>query len=173
MTKRLWILLGAMLLVLAACGGDDDDAADTTLGAADTTAAPADTTAAPGGTTAAPAGEATLSVASSDLGDVLADQNGVTLYLFTNDTQDSGESTCAGDCAATWPAFPAPAAAGDGVDEALVGTIPGAEGGEQVTYNGWPLYYFAGDSGPNQTNGQGVGGVWFVVTPAGEAVPAG
>ncbi|MGI8821843.1 MAG: COG4315 family predicted lipoprotein [Acidimicrobiia bacterium] len=175
MMKRLCFLLAALILVVAACGGDD--ATDTTTGstepvAADTTTGPTEpaATEAPAGTTMAPTGEATVTVATGDLGDYLADGAGRALYLFTNDTQDSGASTCSGGCADNWPAYAGPATAGDGVDAALLGTIPGADGGEQVIYNGWPLYHFAGDSGSGETNGQGQGGVWFLVTPAGEAI---
>jgi len=52
----------------------------------------------------------------------------------------------------------------------MVGTITGIDGEPQLTLNGWPLYYFAGDAAPGDTNGQGVGGVWWVLTPAGELI---
>jgi predicted lipoprotein with Yx(FWY)xxD motif len=51
-----------------------------------------------------------------------------------------------------------------------IGTITGVDGATQLTLNGWPLYYFAGDSAPGDTNGQGVNGVWWVLTPAGEKI---
>ncbi|HZI44358.1 MAG TPA: hypothetical protein VFD53_04000, partial [Ilumatobacter sp.] len=59
--------------------------------------------------------------------------------------------------------------AGDGVDAALVGTVEHPIG-TQATYNGWPLYFFAGDDAPGDTNGQGQGGVWYVVDPTGNAI---
>ena len=97
----------------------------------------------------------------------------MSLYLFTNDTQDSGASTCADDCLAAWPALLSDGdpVAGEGVDAALLGTITRDDGTTQVTYNGWPLYYYAEDTAAGDTNGQGVGDVWFLVTPEGEAVP--
>jgi predicted lipoprotein with Yx(FWY)xxD motif len=62
-------------------------------------------------------------------------------------------------------------AAGEGVDAALLGTITRDDGAMQVTYNGWPLYYFADDTAPGDANGQGLGDVWFLVSPTGEAIP--
>ena len=56
---------------------------------------------------------------------------------------------------------------GDGVDAALLATATNPDAGPQVTYNGWPLYYFSGDSAPGDTNGEGPGGVWYVVDPTG------
>jgi predicted lipoprotein with Yx(FWY)xxD motif len=190
-SSRAALALVAMLAV-AACGDDDDDdtAAETTTAAAATeaaaatTAAPADTeaaatttpadTEAPGttaadGTTPA-AGEATVATAESELGTILVDGEGLTLYMFMPDNQ--GPSSCEGDCLAAWPSLTGPATAGEGVDESLLGTAARPDDGtEQVTYNGWPLYYFAQDSAPGDVNGQGVGDVWFVVDPAGEPIP--
>ena len=63
--------------------------------------------------------------------------------------------------------------AGEGVDTTLLGTITRDDGTIQVTYNGWPLYLFAGDSAAGDTNGQGIdefGGLWFLVSPTGEAI---
>jgi predicted lipoprotein with Yx(FWY)xxD motif len=54
-----------------------------------------------------------------------------------------------------------------------IGTITGVDGSTQVTLNGWPLYYYAGESAAGDTNGQGVGGVWWVLTPEGEKIGGG
>jgi predicted lipoprotein with Yx(FWY)xxD motif len=119
-------------------------------------------------------GAATVEVSeSADFGPILVDGEGMSLYLFTKDTQDSGISTCVDDCLAKWPALltDGDPVAGEGVDETLLGTITRDDSTTQVTYNGWPLYYYAEDTAPGDTNGQGVGDVWFLVTPAGEAVP--
>ena len=62
--------------------------------------------------------------------------------------------------------------AGAGVDGTLLSTLTRDDGSMQVTYNGWPLYTFSGDIAPGDATGQGMDGVWFLVTPAGEAVPA-
>ena len=133
-----------------------------------TTATPAATTAATE-TTAGTAAGAVVQVASSDLGDILTDADGRTLYLFMPDAQ-GGEPTCYDECAANWPAFTATVDAGDGVDAALLATATRTDGGEQVVYNDWPLYYFIGDEAPGDTNGQGLNDIWWVVDPAGEAV---
>jgi predicted lipoprotein with Yx(FWY)xxD motif len=157
------------LLGLAACGDDDDDSAtDTTETTAAEKTEPADTTT----TTeaAAPAeGASTVATADTDLGTILVDGEGMTLYLFMPDVQ--GASTCLDSCAATWPALVGPATAGSGVDQALLATANRPDDGSaQVTYNGWPLYHFASDAAPGDTNGQAVGNIWFVVDPSGNAV---
>jgi predicted lipoprotein with Yx(FWY)xxD motif len=56
------------------------------------------------------------------------------------------------------------------VDASLLGTVERPDGSIQATYNGWPLYYFAGDPGAGDVNGQGVNDIWWVVSPAGEAI---
>lgn len=116
----------------------------------------------------APAPSATtVDVRSTSLGDVLVDATGRTLYLFTPDT--GGTSTCYGQCATAWPPLltSGTPVAGSGVDASLLGTTTRTDGSVQVTYAGHPLYYFAKDSAPGQTNGEGVGGVWYAVSPAG------
>jgi predicted lipoprotein with Yx(FWY)xxD motif len=120
-----------------------------------------------------PSGVATVTAASSNLGMVLVDGSGRTLYLFEKDRPD--QSACSGACVAAWPVDHSSGApkAGSGVKASLLGTISRSDGTTQVTYNGHPLYYYSGDSQAGQHNGQGVdafGAAWFVVTPAGGAV---
>lgn len=112
---------------------------------------------------------AQLMVADSDLGEIIVDGAGMTLYMFDSDTQGAGESTCEGQCAENWPAFTTDAdpVAHDGVTGDL-DTITGVDGATQVTLNGWPLYYFAGDATAGDVTGQGVNDVWWVLSPAGE-----
>jgi predicted lipoprotein with Yx(FWY)xxD motif len=107
-----------------------------------------------------------------ELGEFLTDAEGMTLYLFTND--EPGVSNCSDDCLANWPAFSAeePLTLPEGVPGTL-GTITRDDGTTQVTYNDWPLYYWVGDEAPGDTNGQGVGDVWFVVPPGEETVAPG
>lgn len=158
--KRTAITVLLLALALSACAADD---AVTTTTAGDTTTSAADTT-----TTEAAAGEGSVVLASTDLGDILQDSEGRTLYLFTPDAQ--GDSTCYDDCADAWPAFVEEGSAGEGVDASLLGTTTRTDGAVQVTYNGWPLYYFAGDVAPGDTNGQALNDVWWVVDAAGNAV---
>lgn len=110
---------------------------------------------------------------TAELGSFLVDQNGKTLYLFTKD--EPGVSNCAGECLVNWPPYKTvkPPKADDGVDQAKLGTITLADGSLQVTYNGWPLYYFIGDQKAGDVAGQNVGEVWFVVPPTGEASATG
>jgi predicted lipoprotein with Yx(FWY)xxD motif len=112
-----------------------------------------------------PAAATIVARQTPELGTFLTDREGMTLYRFTKDGPD--ESACEGDCAATWPPFApdgAPALALGLPGE--LGTIERPDGAEQTTYNGMPLYYFAGDQTPGDVNGEGVNDVWFVVEPA-------
>jgi D-xylose transport system substrate-binding protein len=105
------------------------------------------------------------------LGNILTDANGKTLYIFLNDK--AGVSNCTGACLAKWPAFSAAQGAtptaGSGVTGTL-GTITRSDGTVQVTINQMPLYYFGGDTKPGDTNGQGIGNVWYVVGPDGNPI---
>ena len=99
------------------------------------------------------------------VGTILTDPMGRTLYLFTKDVAPNA-SVCTDDCLTNWPAFTAeePLTLPNGVDGELT-SFQRADGSSQVAFNGIPLYYFAGDSGPGDVNGQAKGDVWFVVTP--------
>ncbi|ERG65442.1 hypothetical protein L332_13455 [Agrococcus pavilionensis RW1] len=110
-----------------------------------------------------------LAVAESPLGEIVVDGEGMTVYMFDSDTQGAGVSTCEGQCATNWPAVTTDGGVPDaeGVTGEL-GTIVGVDGATQVTLNGWPLYYFAGDSAAGDVAGQGVNDVWWVLSPAGE-----
>jgi len=109
-------------------------------------------------------------ISTSALGDIVTDGDGNSLYLFLVDT--NGEpSTCYDGCAASWPPLLEPVTPGSGIDASLLGIADRTDGTVQVTYNGWPLYYFSADSAPGDTNGQGVGDVWYLLDPAGLQVP--
>lgn len=116
---------------------------------------------------------ATLALADSSVGTVLVDSQGMSLYLFSPDNQ--GESTCYDACADNWPALVVDGdiTVGEGLDASLVGTVTRTDGSTQVTYGGWPLYYFARDSKPGDTNGQGVSDVWFLLNADGSAALGG
>jgi predicted lipoprotein with Yx(FWY)xxD motif/uncharacterized cupredoxin-like copper-binding protein len=103
-----------------------------------------------------------------ELGTILTDPEGMTLYLFTKDTP--GVSNCYDQCAENWPIFTAeePLTLPEGVPGELT-LIERTDGTTQVAYNGWPLYYWVKDTAPGDTTGQGVGDVWYVVNPAASA----
>ena len=111
-------------------------------------------------------GTAQVNTATGPLGIWLTGSSGLTLYTFKPDTANN--STCVDECAKAWPPFTvasdAAVEAGDGVTGAL-STFERPDGTLQVAYNGAPLYYFASDSGPGDTNGQGLGDAWFVAEP--------
>ena len=115
--------------------------------------------------------DALLTTADSSLGEIVVDGEGLTVYMFDSDTQGGDASTCEGECATSWPSVTADSDDPDveGVT-GEIGTITGVDGETQVTLNGWPLYYFAGDTAAGDTNGQGDNDVWWVLTPAGEKI---
>ena len=100
---------------------------------------------------------------------MLTDSAGLTLYRFDQDTAEPPKSNCDGDCATTWPPVPADdAAAGAGIDEALLGEVTRADGTKQLTIGGWPAYRYAKDTKAGDVNGQGVGGKWYALAPDGK-----
>ena len=116
-------------------------------------------------TPAPPTGTVTVQAAEhADLGTILVDQSGRTLYLFTEDERN--QSSCVNQCAEAWPPLlsETDASAGEAVTSGALGLITRADGTSQVTYNDWPLYYFAGDASAGDAAGQSNGDVWFVVS---------
>jgi predicted lipoprotein with Yx(FWY)xxD motif len=116
---------------------------------------------------------ATVGVENSNLGKILDDSKGETLYLFK---KDSGtKSACTGACASAWPPLRASGkpTAGSGANASMLGTTSRSDGKPQVTYDGHPLYTYTGDQHPGDTNGQGVdafGARWYVLSPSGAQV---
>ena len=152
--KSTTLLVGAFVvsaLALVACGGGSMDATPTTANGS----------------------PATIGVADGDLGKILVDSRGRTLYLFQ---KDSGtKSACFGTCAVNWPPLRVSGrpTEGSGANPALVATTARADGNPQVTYNGHPLYLFDGDTSAGDTNGEGVnafGGGWYALSSAGDQV---
>lgn len=159
-------LVTALSLIAAACGGDGGVTATTVESAASTTTPAAPTTEPPAATTVV--ADNVVTIADSVLGRILVDGDGKTLYLFKPDAQ--GSSTCVEGCAGIWPPLTGTAVAEEGADGSLLGMVTRDDASEQVTYNGWPLYRYAGDTAPGDTNGQGINGVWFVVSAAGDPI---
>ena len=123
------------------------------------------------GSSSSASGPAQLAVGqNASLGSFLMDSKGMTLYLYTKDTPNT--SNCYDKCASFWPPLltSGAAVAGNGLDASKLGTTMRKDGTTQVTYNGWPLYYYAKDKQAGDVVGQKVGGVWFVVSPSGDAV---
>jgi predicted lipoprotein with Yx(FWY)xxD motif len=116
-------------------------------------------------------GGAAVNLGQNDtLGSFLVDEKGMTLYLFTKDTPNT--SVCYDKCATAWPPLltTGDPVAGEGVDATKLGTTTRTDGSVQVTYNGWPLYYYEKDKAAGDVTGQDVGGVWYVVNADGEKV---
>ena len=116
---------------------------------------------------------ATLTLRSTRYGPVLFDGRKRVLYGFTRDRR-GGPSRCYGACAAAWPVYfqKGSLRAGKGVRQSLIGTTRRRDGRSQVTYNGWPLYYYAHE-GPGEVKCQNVdefGGLWLVVRANGKLV---
>jgi predicted lipoprotein with Yx(FWY)xxD motif len=150
-------VVALIVLGVAACGSS---------GSSSTSA----TTTPPKTTDGAPA---TLGVANTDLGRILVNTQGRTLYLFKKDT--STKSTCTGACAAAWPPLRVTGkpTVGRGTNATMLATSKRSDGNPQVTDNGHPLYLYTGDQKPGDTNGQGLnafGGGWFAVSPSGDQV---
>jgi predicted lipoprotein with Yx(FWY)xxD motif len=127
-----------------------------------------------GGAASAPAGAASGPASSGSVlntttiggAAVLTSAQGFTLYSFAPDT--AATSQCNGSCAQIWPPVTSPVTAGTGIPGKL-GTIARSDGTTQVTYNGHPLYTYAGDTHPGQANGNNLnlnGGLWHEVTAA-------
>jgi predicted lipoprotein with Yx(FWY)xxD motif len=113
---------------------------------------------------------AALALAKTNLGNILVDGKGMTLYLFTPDTKD--KSACTADCLANWPALTSATAPtlGAGLDAEDFGTLTRDDGSKQVTFYGHPLYYFAGDSAAGDVAGQGKFSKWYVIDKEGNAI---
>ena len=119
-------------------------------------------------TTAAPA-PAPVSIATTSLGDVIVDADGMTLYAFTKD--GDGTPTCNDKCAAAWPPVIVDSAElPAGLDANILSVVDRADGSHQLKAGKWPLYHFAGDGARGDVNGQGSGGIWFVLDPTAKLI---
>ena len=175
MTRLLAAGTTSLVLALAACGGDDDGESPADAGATQTTTQEAE--AKQGGKAGdeekgrSGAPGSVVEVGESQFGKILVDEDGRTLYAFDRERTDRSE--CFGACAEAWPPFltKGEPRAGKGVEQRLLETTD-YKGRSLVTYDGHPLYYFAGE-GPNEVLCQGVdefGGLWLVVDPGGDPI---
>lgn len=130
-------------------------------------------------TPVAPSGAPTISLGTPFVGPgpILVGANKKTLYLFTNDNGTT--SNCYGNCASVWPPLTTQGTptVGSGLQPSLIGTTKRTDGTIQVTYNGYPLYYYSGDQSPGDTAGRGItsfGGLWYDLSANGTAlIPSG
>jgi len=104
------------------------------------------------------------------LGQVVTDAAGMTLYRFDSDTANPPASNCYDKCAQTWPPELATSSTAtlDGIDQSAVGVILRKDGTKQITINGWAVYRYAKDAAPGDAKGQGLMQKWFAVTPQGK-----
>jgi len=164
---RLGVPLAAALLA-GACSSGTSSTAGTKAAVG-----PASTASGSAASGSAASTATVIATASASGSKFLVSGTGHAVYLWAKDGKNS--SACTGACASAWPPVPATGkvtAAGGAVSKDL-GTITRSDGTKQVTYDGHPLYYFAGDSGPGQANGQGsdnFGAKWWLVAPTGADV---
>ncbi len=156
---RLTALIALGVLALAACGGSSYGGSAATQ---------------PSGSIkpAAAASGSAVATGQTDVGTVLVDQNGKTLYAFAADAKN--HSNCSGSCAQYWPPVAASGSPTASKDvSATLGTTTRSDGSTQLTVNGWPMYTYAGDAKAGDATGQGKnlsGGLWWVVDPSGQWV---
>jgi predicted lipoprotein with Yx(FWY)xxD motif len=155
---KLGVPLGAALLAAACSSGGGSQAAG----------APASGSPASAATTGT-----VITTHAGSAGSFLTDGSGRAVYLWSKDTMD--KSACSGACAGAWPPVPASGklTASGGAKTSDLGTITRSDGSKQVTYDGHPLYFFAGDSGAGQITGQGSNGFgakWWLVAPSGAEI---
>ena len=115
--------------------------------------------------------EFTMNTATkTGIGEYLVDGKGMTLYIFTRDTAD--KSNCDASCLEKWPPLLTQGnpILGPGVDDSKIGSSLLPDGTSIVTYDHMPLYYYYKDTKAGDTTGQGVGGVWYVISPDGEII---
>lgn len=159
------MVLAAAVLLVACSDGPGPATTSTGATSSSTSTSTSTVTTLPPGT--APSfDEVSLAIGSGPEGDHLVDGSGRSLYVFALD--DERTSTCVDACAERWPPLLGDPRAGPGVDRSLLGNAERSNGAIQVTYGGHPLYYYSGDAGPGEAEGQGFNDVWFLVSPGGE-----
>jgi predicted lipoprotein with Yx(FWY)xxD motif len=172
MRKRGWAVtgLGTLVLLLAACGGSSISPGSA-YGTSPASPMPSGSSSGQAGngqgragTSGSTSATAELTIKKTSIGDVLTNAKDFTLYWYAKDHK-GGQPACTGTCLSSWPAVAGrPAAAMDVKLTGKLGSVTRPGGTVQATYNGYPLYTYSGDTAPGQTTGNGVGGVWHVIT---------
>ncbi|NUP73942.1 MAG: hypothetical protein HOQ07_04735 [Sinomonas sp.] len=166
MNKRAALLFAALsaasTLALAGCGGGSGSSSTSS-------SAPA---AASSSSSSPSSSEEAETLKTSTVGGhtIVVDGDGHTVYFYTRDNAGTTTSACTGGCVALWPAVTSAGAPKTEGVTGKIGSIKTAEGKQQITINGMPIYYYAKDTAPGQVNGQGVAGVWYVVGADGSMV---
>lgn len=151
----------ALALALTACGGADPEGGDGSAGGPETLAPPP--------------GTVISANSTAQLGTVVIDGAGWTLYRFDGDSAQPPVSSCVDACAEAWPpvlAEPESPLSAEGVPPEAIGTLTRPDGEVQLTIGGWPVYRFGGEQAAGATEGHGQDGRWFAVTPEGERAEA-
>jgi predicted lipoprotein with Yx(FWY)xxD motif len=162
MPLRIGLAIGLVsLLVAAGCGSSSSSSSSSNTSSNASSAAK---------------GTVAVDLGTTKAGKVLVGPSGRSLYLFEGDK--SASSKCSGECAKDWPPLTTSGkpTAGTGVTASRLGITKRANGTEQVTYNGHPLYYFGGDKKSGTIAGQGLdafGAEWYVVGSSGSKVEKG
>ncbi|HSL75809.1 MAG TPA: hypothetical protein VK867_02620 [Candidatus Limnocylindrales bacterium] len=169
--SKLAAALFATVAIVAACSSSGGGAASSAPSAAAPSAsaseAPASEAPSESASASAAAG-AEIKLADSSLGQIIVDGAGKTLYMFTPD--EAGTPTCYDQCATAWPPLTGEVTAGTGLDASKITVVDRTDGGKQVKYGDWPLYYFANDAAAGDVNGQGLNDKWYVVGADGEPI---
>ncbi|MFF1738285.1 hypothetical protein [Streptomyces mirabilis] len=183
MIQRRIVLLSAAGLasafLLAACGSSTEKAS---TGTSPGNAVPVATAASESATSAPTGSESTppapvagghpvttmvMAKTVDDIGSVVTDDKGMTLYRYDKDEANPSKWTCADECTKTWiPVIVQDSVQTVGVEKSLLGTVH-RNGMKQLTLGGWPLYRYVGDTQAGQTNGQAKDKTWYAVTPSG------
>jgi predicted lipoprotein with Yx(FWY)xxD motif len=171
-TRRVLLLAGPAALVLAtavACSSS-------TSPGTSTVATSGSSSSATSGGSAASSADALAVATNSSLGPIVTTGSGRTVYRFDADSTNPSKSNCTGGCASLWPPVLVTGSgmpAVTGVDSSQLGEVTRSDGGKQLTLAGSPLYTYSGDTAAGTAAGEGSGGTWWAVSPAGARVKSG
>jgi predicted lipoprotein with Yx(FWY)xxD motif len=166
--KTIYVLclIALLAMAMAGCGGGDSTSGGGIYGGGGGGGESTGEASSGGGGTAV-----VKAAKAGDLGTIIVSSAGLTLYDFHKD--QGGKSSCYGACAGAWPPLltEGEPQAGAGAMANQLGTTERKDGTDQVTYNGWPLYTYAGDKAPGEANGNDIdqfGAEWYALMPNGE-----